>query len=257
MNYKNLGSHVSLSSVKELEKYTDTYQICLGDPKLFISDFKRLDTEAFNWSKYIQKGTVVCHGPYNTNIICNNRNLLQSLSSLSHTVRVCIKHKIKFLVVHPGVLAYLDSRSDKEAIKYAKSFIERYFLKYNGVDILFENLACLRSLKLDSLYDIVKDYSNMGLCIDTNHAFGRGENWKLVKKYLRKNKTKVIHLNAVPKGLVYGSGIDVHARTSLCHSYGICPEELKEIVINFPDKVKIMEQYPKFAIKSFKYLEKS
>jgi endonuclease IV len=252
--YYNLGCHATLKSVKYLEKYTNIYQICLNDPKKFVYDFSELDEEAGKWGDYIKKGIVVCHGPYNTNIICNNKNLSHSFFSLSQTLKVCVKNKIKYLIVHPGVLSYIDKRSESFAVKHTQNFIERFLLSFNKVDILLENLSCLRSLKLDVLYEIVKDYPNVGLCLDTNHAFGHGESLETIVKYLNSDKTKVIHLNAVPKDLKFGSGLDNHSRTCFSQSVGITPQALKDIAFSRPEKIKIMEQYSKFSEKSFKFL---
>lgn len=254
--YKNLGSHVSLTSSDIIKQYADAFQFCLSDPKLFISDFSMLNKEALKWRTKFPDKTLVCHGPYNSNILCSGRYFHDSFSCLTQSIKACEKNKIKYFVIHPGVLGYLDKKSEKYSIKYAKNFIEKFFLVFKKANILLENMSSLKSLKLEALYAIVKDYDNMGICLDTNHAFGRGESMKTVEKFLAKAKTKVIHLNAVPRDLEYGSGEDRHSKLSISQSKGIASETLKSWVFKYPNKIKIMEQFPTFAVKSFRFISK-
>ena len=78
--------------------------------------------------------------------------------------------------------------------------------------ILLENSASKRcfGITLKELLEYIKGYTNVGICLDTAHAYFAGIDLIQFTKNLHHPKVELIHLNGIYPELKYGSRIDRH-----------------------------------------------
>jgi sugar phosphate isomerase/epimerase len=99
----------------------------------------------------------------------------------------------------------------------------RYSRMCPDIRILVENDAGSKAKPAPKLVDIVEvkrrlrkmKIFNIGVCVDTEHAYAAGDS--LFSINYRKD-VAMIHLNAIPKQVVFGGHLDRHSRTALADS---------------------------------------
>lgn len=108
-----------------------------------------------------------------------------------------------------------------------KQMLYEHLLQYArmcpNVNILVENDAGGKAKPAPKLEDIVEvkrrlrqmKIFNVGVCVDTQHAYAAGDH--LFSINYRKD-VAMIHLNAIPKQVNFGSHLDRHSRTALVDS---------------------------------------
>lgn len=253
-SYKNLGVQASFDSLQGLSRFTDIFQVFLQDPRIIDSDETKLARQIKKFISYNHQFKFLVHGPYNTSLLyeCknffdNSNNQGKSIISLYNFLSACDEFEVKYLIVHPGLF----NGSPEDAKENLIHNIKLLNCMVTNVTICLENLSNKNSLSIQDLIDVASRFRNIGVCIDTNHAFGHGEDFL---PHLSHEKVKVIHINSVSGNQKFGDGSDEHAKCPITRSRGLAPDKLRQIIFDFPDKIKIFEQYQKFAEQSYKFL---
>lgn len=191
---------------------TDCYQIevtPMSDLHLLSPDF------------VAPHGSIVLHGPFVNGFLTNSSWWDISFRYLAKVTEYSIRNKIRYMVFHPGGLA--DSQNVEEGKNRLTLLIERWGALFNSSDIIFclENKAggkkdiCTCSILVEVL-GRVPDCLNVALCLDTQHAWAAGELKEVVANWsLYRELTRVVHLNSVPPGNLYGGRKDNHSSTRL------------------------------------------
>jgi endonuclease IV len=258
VKYKNLGVHASLKDVNRFIGFTDVFQIGLQNPNSFVHSFDEMNKQAQEWRKMFPGSPIVCHAPFITNLTVEDYHTnSKTVNLLVNHVRVCRKYDIKFIVVHPGQTDIRSNNFGSRSISLAVKLLKKVFSETGtcNTNILLENLPSPISLALEELEEIASKVKNVGICLDLNHCHGSGTNMKEAISFIRKSVVKMIHLNSVPKGDIFGGASDKHTHTPIYDSGEIAPATLIKVISDYPNKIKIMEQYPDFAVKSFRFLK--
>jgi endonuclease IV len=258
VEYKNLGVHSSLTEVNRFIEFTDVFQIGLQDPISFFHSFDEMSKQAQEWRKMFPGSPLVCHAPFITNLTEEDfYTNSKTVRLLINHVLVCKKYDIKFIVVHPGQCSIRSDNFGSRSILLAIKLLRKVFAEVGTcqVHILLENLPSPLSLALEELEEIASVVKNVGICLDLNHCHGSGTDVKEAISFIKNPAVKMIHLNSVPKGDIFGGASDSHTHTPIYDSGEISPDILIKVISDYPDKIKIMEQYPDFAVKSFKFLK--
>ena len=217
---------------------------------------KPLDKESIEKFKTRWKNSSVeyvnVHASYLINLASSNQELAhKSFLSLKEEVERCQSLGIKDLVLHPG------SNSDTTfGIQQIASYLKKV-LEETDTRILIENMAGQGGSIGGDFADLSKlleltNHKNLGVCIDTCHAFAFGyelNNLKTnIKKYLGLENIKLFHLNGSLKK--QGSRVDRHA-----HWWeGETKKTDLEIILNeenFLDIPKILETPKKNDAKEY------
>lgn len=256
MHFENIGFHVTkMEEYLALSKLSAIYcfQVGLQNPKTLKFPFYWAGKKAEEWGKL---GHVVCHAPYNTNIISDSKLYRLSIASIRNHLKVCSENNIEFLVVHPGVYDLHTENSIHHSVLFLRQSLSEIFKGLSVKTILLlENLSIFNSLVLEDLEEAVKGFEGVGLCLDTNHAYGQGYEDKEILKWAKRKSVKILHLNGTFKGSIRGRFEDYHTQVSLQNSVGLSPEFLFSIAKEVPEKIKIVEQNFKYALKTCKYLQ--
>ncbi len=224
-----VGVHVSIAgglqkAVERAEKLgCDTFQIFLCNPRSW--SMPPLDVKAVEGFRAAREESgldpVVVHMPYLPNLATLDEDLyVKSIESLRENLDRCEAVGAEYLVTHMGKGNHPEAVSRMaEAIKHAWGEKDR------RVFLLLENTAGQGSELGSTLEElskihkaIIKHIRQIGICIDTCHAFAagydirtKGEIRNFVKNLLYlfdKQDIKVIHLNDSIK--ILGSRVDRH-----------------------------------------------
>ncbi|ASI13812.1 endonuclease IV [Candidatus Mancarchaeum acidiphilum] len=177
------------------------------DISLFKEYTKKFDLMAF------------AHLPYLFNLASKSREQRsKSIGMLNDNLERCDVLGVRYLVVHLG--SHMGS-GFKEGRKRISDSLNEGLEKHNAM-ILFENTAGYRNgmgssmPEIADISDNVND-RNIGLCLDTCHAFAAGYDLRSEKGVSRladeigdfgKRRLKLVHLNDAKYDL--GSGLDRH-----------------------------------------------
>jgi deoxyribonuclease-4 len=174
----------------------------------------------------------------------------KSMLALAMELERCKSLGLTHTVLHPGTAGTL---SKAEAIIRIGDRIKKVLqvLKGNPVKILLENTAGQGSSiggKLEYISDLIEHINSkqIGLCIDTCHAFAAGydiRDLKGIDKFIKEINNRIglekllcFHLNDSKGGL--GSKLDRHAHIG-DGLLGLIP--FKYILQNFPHIPKVLE----------------
>lgn len=259
----NLGCHASEECVGNLRQYTNLFQVFFHSPLRFELDYKKMIENVLRVKQACPDAHLVCHGPYNTNIMIENRLSKVSIASLAAHLKACVELRIKYLVIHPGTRHFKSKTEDKE-IPVEESMIHltktlKYLMRpFEGQDVklLLENMANTgtKGFPINALIGVAQAAGpQVGLCLDTEHYYAHGEPLDKLDHYME--VADVIHFNTVPLEVAWGTGLDRHSNTSINESTKeFSPSVLRSRLKAFAYKIKILEAYPETAERSFKEL---
>jgi deoxyribonuclease-4 len=283
----NLGSSIGLDPSSSL-KLTNTLQhganlgmysiqICFGSMKSY-SRSKTNDKDIASAKKLQNRSgiNVFSHLPYIFNLCGSSKQIawdddekqdrktLQSIKSIEYELGIFSNFNDKYksgCVIHPGSLD--KSRKDKKILQKGIEAIAQSINKIKFPDnsmLLLENCAgegnkIAKNIdELVAIYDLVRSKQNVGICIDTCHAFASGEKnsnfGKIddINNFLKEfdsklglDKLKLIHLNDSIEE--FGSKKDRHA----CIGTGKIWKDNLSVLSYFLDKTKtiptVLETY--------------
>ncbi len=197
-----------------------------------------------NVIKYNIRDTYI-HSPYYINFASsNNRIRYGSLKTIQEELAIANSLKIKYVITHLGSTKDL---GEKKGIKKTIEMLQKTLKNYKGkAQLLLENTAGSGSIigdrfsELNYILEKVNHSALGGICLDTQHSFASGYNWKDWKKTLSKikqevelNKIKVIHANDSLSDC--GSHIDRHAHIG----EGKIGKKAFQNIVRFAHKQKI------------------
>lgn len=222
-NYPLWGGHVSIAGSIELafdraeSINTTAMQIFTKSNRQWNSkQLTEEDIEKFQkrWDSSTVKYINV-HAAYLINLCSDKQETREkSFKALMEEAKRCKLLGIKDLVLHPG-----SSNADtKESLKMIGESILKTIEAYPEVRILIENMAGQGNSigsSFENISEIIKftGNENIGVCLDTCHAFAYGYNINNISEIIKKNldleMIKLIHLNDSSKDI--GSKVDRHA----------------------------------------------
>jgi endonuclease IV len=167
--------------------------------------------------KNIPTDKMIFHMPFYTHLLLptkpEHRTMFRSFNSY------CVDRDIRpFLIMH--------AKGYRLNLSATLQQMRRQLLLYAGlapnVNILIENDAGGKdnpAPKLVHLNKVVKDLksrlvTNIGICLDTEHAYASGDSLTP----LDKSSIDLVHLNAIPSNVRFGSHLDRHSTTALANS---------------------------------------
>lgn len=165
-----------------------------------ISAFKE------NCQKFNIHNTYI-HTPYYINFASiNNRIRYGSASVVRDELERGSKIGAKYVMTHLGSAGKLPN---EEAVKKTAEMLKKSLGGYQGTtQLLFENSAGAGKIIGDSLselariIEIVNSPTIAGICLDTQHSFASGYDWRQFEETIKKidqeigtNKIKLIHCN--------------------------------------------------------------
>jgi len=180
---------------------------------------------------------VYIHAPYYINFAsANNRIRYGSVSVVRDELERGSLIGAKYVMTHLGTAKEL---GQKEAVKKTVEMLKKTLDGYKGeTKLLLENSAGAGEIigdDLKELGEIIKGVNNSavaGICLDTQHSFASGYNWREFEKILKKidleiglGKIKLIHANDSQTD--FASNKDRHAHIG---QGKIGPEAFKNIV---------------------------
>ncbi|WP_298459890.1 deoxyribonuclease IV [uncultured Cellulomonas sp.] len=183
-------------------------QLFLADPQGWKKPVPRDDADAL-----LNSGLgIYAHAPYLVNVAStNNRIRIPSRNMIAQHSAAAASLGARGLVVHGGHVG----DGDEIAVgidNWRKTFARAEF----GVRILVENTAggenaCARTLeRIALLWDAIGGY-DVGVCLDTCHAWAAGEDLETVVDRLRAITGRIDLVHANSSRDPHGSGRDRHA----------------------------------------------
>lgn len=168
---------------------------------------ERIISEFKNECEKNKIATTVVHTPYYINFAsANNRIRYGSVSVLRDELERASLLGAKYVMTHLGSAGELP---EEEAIQKTIEMISKSLEGYNGsAELLIENSAGAGKIIGDTFSEIaeilegVNHHKLTGICLDTQHSFASGYDWKNFKNTLQKidseiglEKIKLIHTN--------------------------------------------------------------
>ena len=232
MNYKKRG--FSLYDVEDYLRVAGAEKINEGAGEHGYGDFQMFTSNPRSWNskpldvdkvelfkEYCNKYDTIpfSHLPYLFNLASpSEEQRMKSLNLLNDNLKRCDLMDIKYIVVHIG--SHLGTGVDKGISRITDAINDNII--DHKVMILFENGAGYNNSvgsNMDEINEIFDKLNsdNIGLCLDTCHAFAAGYDLRDPKKLdllvddiknLGKDKLKLVHLNDAKYEL--GSGMDRH-----------------------------------------------
>jgi deoxyribonuclease IV len=183
-------------------------QLFLADPQGWKKPVPRDDAEAL-----LASGLgLYAHAPYLVNVAStNNRIRIPSRNMIAQHSAAAADLGARGLVVHGGHVG----EGDDIAVgvdNWRKTFARAEF----GVRVLVENTAggenaCARTLdRIAMLWDAIGEY-DVGVCLDTCHAWAAGEDLETIVERLRAITGRIDLVHANSSRDPHGSGRDRHA----------------------------------------------
>lgn len=172
-----------------------------------------------NCEKYGIKN-VYAHTPYFINLASDNNKIYYgSISAIKTELERSSALGAKYVMTHLGSAKDL---GEKESLKKALEGLEKIFEDYKGkTKLLIENSAGAGKIigaDFEQIGKILKEFLALaGMCLDTQHSFASGYDWrnnfdnniKILEKHIGINNVKLIHANDSETDL--GSRKDRHA----------------------------------------------
>lgn len=225
----NIGCHVSIvkgiENAPELarELGCEAAQIFTRSPQGGkMAELTEETTLVFkeNCEKYEIKNIFV-HAPYFINLgSANNRIYYGSISAIKTEMERAGALGAKFIMTHLGSAKDL---GEEESVKKTIEGLEKILDGYNGsAQLIIENSAGAGKIigadfkQIGEILKAVKNSSLAGVCLDTQHSFASGYDWKnnfnncveALDKNIGTKNIKLIHANDSASEL--GSHIDRH-----------------------------------------------
>jgi len=211
----NIGCHVSIAGgmdkapQRAADLGCEAMQIFTRSPQggkaLELTDKIREEFRISNFEFRIKE--VYVHTPYYINFASeNNRIRHGSVSVLRDELERASLLGAKYVMTHLGSAGKL---SEKEATEKVAEMLKRALDGYEGsAELLLENSAGSGKIiganffQLSEIIKLVNHTKLVGICLDTQHSFASGYDWRDFEKTLEKideeiglEKIKLIHCN--------------------------------------------------------------
>ena len=211
----NIGCHVSIAGgiwnapERAAELGAEFFQIFTRSPQ--GGKAQELTEEVLQkFSIEMEKNKLnnfVVHTPYYINFVsANNRIRYGSVSVVRDELERATLLGAKFVMTHLGSAGEMD---EKEIVKKTAEMIAKTLDGYTGsTELLIENAAGSGKIigstfsQIAEIIKLVNHPKLNGICLDTQHSFASGYNWrefektlKIIDKELGLKKIKLIHAN--------------------------------------------------------------
>ncbi len=211
----NIGCHISIAEgifkapQRATELGAECFQIFTRSPQ--GGKATQLTSEIIEkFSTEIKKNKLknfVIHAPYYINFASkNNRIRYGSISAIRQELETGSLLKAQFVITHLGTTKDLGKEL---ALQKTIEMLKKTLANYQGTTkLLLENSAGAGGIigsDFQELAQIIKGVNNpsiAGICLDTQHSFASGYDWRDFKKTLKKidaeiglEKIKIIHAN--------------------------------------------------------------
>ena len=211
------------------------------------------------------------HGPINIpiNEIIHLKNKLKERNiipyvhidlniAIYHSYRIQTQNRLKWLfkyakalIIHCGSLWNKGKRPKENEIPIRNEIFKtrlQKIIQMTNQKILIENSALEKCFgkTLDEILEYIQDQPNLGICLDTAHAYFAGIDLQKFRKDLLHSKVELIHLNGIYPELKYGSGTDRHRTILNLPKWDKMNNQFNEIIntaIN-SEKPKVLETPP-------------
>lgn len=188
---QKIGAHVSSAGgvskapVNAHEEGCETFQFFIGSPRTYaIANITDEEVKKFkdNCKQYGFTDSYV-HGSYLINLASlNEKARKNSITMLRKGLETCSRLGVKGLMFHTG--SGKDHTTRESAVKKAIESLNKILDGYTGsTKLLIENAAgagvTLGSTftEVGQMIKGVKNKTKIGVCLDTQHAFGSGYDW--------------------------------------------------------------------------------
>ena len=168
----------------------------------------------------------VVHGPYIVNIVNSEKHFYKkSQSCIIEALEACQELGVDYYVTHLGSL---EERADKAEV--VDRLVESCTYMLDELDsgvktkLLLETSPGSKSGTkigtLEELLAVVEQVAseNLGLCLDTEHAFANGLDLTELDLDKVAPKIDVVHLNSIPQDVELNSHRDKHGKTAIVDS---------------------------------------
>jgi len=186
----SVAGGLSMAAYRAQEMNLDCMQIFAGSPRRYeikIPEEKEVD----NYKEKI-KGIdpVFVHASYLVNLASENKELREkSVTSIVDSLRFAGTIGAKGVIYHPGS----PKGGDKgKAIEREIEGLKEVFRSFNGKELLLiENTAGEKKIgtcakEVSTIINGLEDIVNIGVCIDTAHAFASGDIKEFSEKEIKK-----------------------------------------------------------------------
>lgn len=171
-----LGAHASKECIKDLRQFTNLFQILLQNPRTFELDSRCLVDSFKEYLTEVSDAHFVVHGPYNTNILIDNKVIKPSIACIKAHLEACSYFGVKHLVIHPGTRHFVSKTEDREvpleeSIRYVRGVLSKMqpFIASRGVKLLLENMSNtkMKGMPTEVLIQLAQEFSpHVGVCFD-------------------------------------------------------------------------------------------
>lgn len=259
-----LGTGSRISDLPTVLEHMDTFQVFLDNP-VYMRPFEVGQQDTRILHRAVDSGaTGVIHCSFCTAVLSEGNQQRASLRAIWAHIEYAHKFGIKYVVAHPGPLKCRGVTESLNPGKKTLFGVSQVFSQRmpKGVHLLWENSAGSengeRGLNAADLMCVLarlkgQGITNVGLCCDTQHYYASGCDLRVLPLAL--GAAEVIHLNGNAAGCAAGSYIDNHSRTSLDASYGLEPQALADIVVQYKNTPKIMECSSWCCMQSLQWLK--
>lgn len=252
---QNFGYHISsrdLSGDNKLTERITEYglgwsQFFLGNPRSYSPGDPTI--------KRVKESTLdlkhVVHGPYIVNIVDDSRDVYnRSVECIAEELTICSKLGIKSYVTHLGSVAE-ETPAEKVVEKLEKScqeILEQVEGELKTTLLLETSPGSASGTRIGTLQEVTavarKFDQNVGICLDTEHAYANGLNLNNFKPENYIDQIEVVHLNSIPEEVDLNSHRDVHGEVLLAEASDDIAVSLDELTkyFNQQDIPLIMER---------------
>ena len=246
----NVGYHISSKELKGgnfLEDKMKEYglgwaQFFLGNPRSYNLGEPTME-RVKNSSLELN---YVVHGPYIVNIVNSDKGFYKrSQACIIEALEACHQLGVDYYVTHLGSLEEKATKAEVvdrlvESCKYMLDELD------SGVKtkLLLETSPGSKSgTKIGTLEELLEVVAvvasdNLGLCLDTEHAFANGLDLAELDLDKIGPEIDVVHLNSIPKDVELNSHRDKHGKTAIVDSREDIMESLARLIKYF-DRVGV------------------
>ena len=172
-------------------------------------------TEIIQLKNKLTKRDIIPYVHIDLNIAIYHSYRIRTQNQLKQLFKYAEALGAKACIIHCGSLWNKGKPPKPTDIPIRKEIFKQRLQKIVEITnqkILIENSASKKCFgtTLNELLEYIKNYSNIGICLDTAHAYFAGIDLVQFNRDLHHPKVELIHLNGIHPELKYGSGTDRH-----------------------------------------------